>query len=173
MKLLKKILMFDPDLTNEQNILRLFYRLFTFVVPMGFVLWTLVIDKLLDKDVSIMAKWGCAGTFALIVLALVGVYLTKRAFKKHIEKVNDKLLVCTDDDKKKKLVEKKNIIKKREALFRNICLIAPFIIAYVITSLIEKSMISVRGGILAIIISLMIGLVFNYFYRSSVVKKGF
>lgn len=171
MKFLKKILFFDADLTWEQNTLRLLYGIFTYVFPIGFVLWSLVIDKLLDKDVSIMAKWGCTGTFALIVIALVGVVLVKKTFKKKLDKFNDKLLVCIDDDEKKELVKKREVTRKWQELFNNACLIVPFVIGYVLVCLIEKAMISVRGGLLAILISLAVGFVFNYAFRTSLIKK--
>ena len=171
MKLIKKLLGFDEDLTTQQNFLQLGYRFYTFIVPIGIVLWSLVIDKLLDKDVSVMAKWGCAGTFALIVIALLGVHFIKKTFKKKIEKINEKLLTCTDDDKKKELVNKREKIRKWQELFGNACLIAPFVVAYVLVCLIEKAMISVRGGLLAMLISFAIGFVFNYLFRSSLIKK--
>lgn len=170
MKILKKLLLFDKDLDTKQNMLQLCYRLFTFIIPVGIVLWNLVVEKLLDKDVSIMAKWGCAGTCALIVIALIGVYFIKKMFRKKLEKINDKLLECTDDDKKKELVKKREVTRKWQELFNNACLIAPFVVAYILVCLIEKATISLRGGLLALLVSFGVGFVFNYLFRTSLIK---
>ena len=170
MKLIKKLLMFDEDLTLKQNYLQFCYRVFTYVFPIGLVLWSLVIDKLLDNNVSVMAKWGCAGTFALIIIALIGVYLIKKMFRKKLDKINDKLLNCVDDEKKKELVKAKNKTRKWQELFSNFCLIVPFVVAYVLVCLIEKAMISVRGGLLSMLISFGIGFIFNYLFRNSLIE---
>lgn len=171
MKILKKILLFDEDLTTTENIVQLFYRIFTFLVPGGIVLWNLLIEKLIDSNVSVVAKIGCAGIFALIVIILIGIHFLKKHFTRTISKINDKILLCTDETKKKELIQKRRKVEKWQEIFNNACFLAPFVIAYFLVIMIENAMISLRGTLLIIVLSMGAGFGFNVFLRNLIAKR--
>ena len=85
MKIIKKIMCWNNDLTNLENILILCYRVFTYIFPSGILLYDLVIAKLVDNEVSVATKLGCGGLFLLGVMILVAVIMLGRYFKKKID----------------------------------------------------------------------------------------
>lgn len=171
MKILKKIFFWEEDYTKTENFMLIFYRVFTYLFPAGLLMWNLVIEKLVSNDVSIGAKLGCSGLFLLIVMALIAVIMVGRHFKKSIEKINEKLLDCTDAEKKEELKEKKQTLKKWQSIYRNICLVTPFIIGLILVNLIEKGVVSFRGTLMVIVISLCIGFGFNTIAQNLIAKN--
>lgn len=172
MKILKKIIFWEDDYTKGENILLLFYRIFTYLFPSGLLMWNLVIDKLASNEVSVGAKLGCSGLFLLVIMALIAVIMLGRHFRKSIEKINDKLLDCTDDEKKLKLKEKKAKIKKWQEIYRNACIVAPFVIGLILVNLIEKGIVSFRGTLMIIVTSLCTGFGFNAFAQNLIAKDS-
>lgn len=171
MKALRKILIWNDDYTTSKNVMLILYRVFTYLVPSGLVLWNLVIDKLISKDVSIATKLGCGGIFVIIALLLVGVIYLGRHFRKTIEQINDKLLDCTDLEKKQELLEKKKKVRKWQETYRNACLLAPFVIALVLVNLIEGGIITLRGTLTFIVLSMSAGFGFNITAQSLISKN--
>ena len=49
----------------------------------------------------------------------------------------------------------------KQEMFRNACFVAPFIIAWFIVSMIEKQVVSLRGMLMIVSISMCAGLGFN------------
>ena len=96
MKIIKKIVCWDSDLTILENVMLLCYRVFTYIFPSGLLLYSLVISKLIDDKISVTAKLGCSGLFLLIAMILIAVILLGRHFKKVIEKLDEKILNCID-----------------------------------------------------------------------------
>lgn len=171
MKTLRKILIWNDDYTTSENVLLILYRTMTYLVPSGLLLWNLVIDKLINKEVSIWTKIGCGGLFLIIALLLVGVIYLGRHFRKTIEQINDKLLDCTDPEKKEELLAKKKKVKKWQETYRNACLLAPFIIALVLVNLIETGIITLRGTLTFIVLSMSAGFGFNITAQSLISKN--
>ena len=171
MKILKKLILWEEDYTKTENFLILAYRILTYIFPSGFLLWNLVIDKLLKEEVTIVQKIGLAGLFLACMLILVAVILIGRRFKKAIAKINDKLIDCTDDEKKQELKKKKARIRKWQEIYRNACIVAPFLILLVMTNLVEKGIVSFRGTLLLITTSLCLGFGFNVFAQKLIEKN--
>lgn len=171
MKIIKKIMIWNEDYSTSQNVLLIFYRIFTYLFPSGLLLWNLVIDKLIRNDVSVVEKIGFSGLFLLIVMALIAVIMLGRHFRKTIEKLNDKIIDCADEEKKRELIEKKKKVKKWQEIYRNACIVAPFIIALVLVIMIEKGMISLRGTLTMITISLCTGFGFNTVAQNLIAKN--
>ena len=99
------------------------------------------------------------------------IIMVGRHFKKSIEKINEKLLDCTDAEKKEELKEKKQTLKKWQSIYRNICLVTPFIIGLILVNLIEKGVVSFRGTLMVIVISLCIGFGFNTIAQNLIAKN--
>ena len=171
MKVLKKIMCWNDDYTTSENVLLLFYRVFTYLFPSGLLLWNLVIDKLLNKDISVLQKIGFGGIFLLIIMLIVGVFILGRYFKRTLENLTDKIIECTDDEKKQKLIAKKKQVRKWQETFRNACLVAPFVIALILVNFIEKGALQVRGTLMLIVGSLCAGFGFNITAQNLIEKN--
>ena len=150
-------------MTNEQKatVFKWLYRSFEYYVPAGIALWQFLIETLISKDVTITQKIGVSGIFVLVIMVIIGVYFYGRHFKTAINKVTNELLECTDDEKKKELVAEKRKIESKQEIFRNACFLAPFILVWLVACLIEKQVVSLRGTMLFICISMATGMGFN------------
>lgn len=137
------------------------YRSFSYFVPLGLSLWAFLIENLINKEVSVMSKIGVSGLFILVIAVVIGVYFYGKHFRTAISKVTNEILECLDNDKKIKLIEKKRKLEARQELFHNVCFVAPFVLVWLLCSLIEKKVISLRGIMMTISLSMAIGLGFN------------
>lgn len=161
----------NSEYTTFENVLLVLYRACTYLFPAGLLLWNLVIDKLIDKNVSFMAKIGCGGLFLLIAFVLIAVIMLGIHFKRAIERINEKLIDCVDSEQKQKLVEQKKKIRKHQAIYRNSCLIAPFIIVLVAVTLLEQKLVTFRGTLTLIVLSMAAGFGFNISAQNLIVKN--
>ncbi len=137
------------------------YRIFSYFVPGGVALYFCVIEELLKKDVSIMAKIGVSGVFVLVCMVLIAVYFLGKHYHKSLTNITNEILECMDDTKKRELIQKKHGIEAKQELFHNAIFITPFLVCYIVVCLIEQSMISLRGPLFAICCSMAAGLGFN------------
>lgn len=171
MKVLKKIMCWDSDLTTSENLLLMVYRIFSYLVPSGMIIWSCVIDKILDPEITLIQKIGCSGLVVLIGCVIIAVIFLGRHFTKTIKKLNDKILICIDDEKKKQLIEKRKQVEKWQAIFKNACFVAPFIIALIVCNLLESKILSLRGSLTIIVISLCTGFGFNFIAQDLISKN--
>lgn len=161
MNIIKKIMFWDKDLTTKQNIMLILYRVFEFLVPSGIVLWSFLIEKLVENKVSITAKIGCAGIVVFVIMVLIAVYFLKKHFRNKITKLTNKVLECLDNEEKKKLIIEKRKVEKWQEIFHNACFVAPFIIALLVVNLLETQMLSLRGVLFGVVSSMCVGFGFN------------
>lgn len=145
----------------KYNIFIWLYRTFCYFVPGGLALWLFLIENLIDKEVSTFQKISCSGIFILILIVCIAVYFYGKHFDKTIQKITNEILECLDDSKKTELISKKRKIEAKQDIFKNACFIAPFIIMWLLCCVIEKGIISLRGTLMTISISMASGLGFN------------
>ena len=55
----------------KEKIITWVYRTFSYIIPGGIALYTFLIDKLLDSNVSVTAKIGVSGIFCLVIILLI------------------------------------------------------------------------------------------------------
>lgn len=165
MKLIKKLIGYDEDLSKTCNFLLLLFRLFTYILPLAIFIWCFVIENAISDQVSIWTKVGCGGIFVLIIIFLFSIHFIKKSFNKKLSKLNDKIIMCTDDIKKLELIDRKRKIESYQDLFGNVCIIIPFAIALCLINMVETQMISLRGVFFAVVISMLIGLVINFLFQ--------
>ena len=146
---------------NKDAILKWVYRAFCYIVPSGIALWTMLIDNIISKDTSVWSKISGAGIFALVVIVLIGVFFFGRFLKKKQQVIVDEIIVCTDDAKKQELIAKKQKVEKVQDIFANACFVAPFVILWIVCGAIETGVVSLRGTLMAISISMLTGLGVN------------
>lgn len=146
---------------NKEKIFTWLYRIFTFIVPCGVSLYTFLIEKLIDNEISVTTKIGISGIFILVIIVIIAVFFLGKFFKNKIRDLNDKILICTDNSEKEKLISKRKKYDAMQEMFNNACFIAPFIIGYFIILLVEKKCIDIRGTLFFISISMAIGFGFN------------
>ena len=108
-----------------------------------------------------MQKLGLSGIFTLVIMFLIAVFFYGRHLKKQKEKYTNLCIECTDEAKKKEYIAKKHKIESRQDLFRNICFIAPFVLMWLLMSSVERGVISIRGTLMFISISMATGFGFN------------
>ena len=82
----------------KEKIFTWLYRIFTFLVPSGIAIYTFLLEKLLDNNVSVMGKVGVGGVFILIVIAIIAVFFFGKFLKKKISKITDQIIVCIDNE---------------------------------------------------------------------------
>lgn len=151
------------------------YRIFCYYVPSGVALWSFLIKKLIDNGVETKVKLGLGAIATLVVIGLIGFYFYKKHFDKKIQSLNmknddltDKILLETNENTKVELLNEKKEIKakigkinSKHELFNNVCFVAIFVIAWLIACVLEKGILSLRGTLLVISISMASGLGFN------------
>lgn len=151
------------------------YRIFCYYVPSGVALWSFLIKKLIDNGVETKVKLGLGAISTFIVIAVIGFYFYKRHFDKKIQALTkenddltDKILLESSEEKKVELLNRKKEIKakigkinSKQELFNNVCFVSIFVIAWLIACVLEKGLLSLRGTLLAISISMASGLGFN------------
>ena len=145
----------------KEKIFTWLYRTFTFLVPGGIALYSFLLEKLIDKDVSIMAKIGVSGIFALVIMVVIAVFFYGKYLRKKISKVTDKIIVCMNNDEKIKLIAKKAKFQAKQEIFHNLCFIAPFVLVWLLMMLIEKEAVELRGIMFYVVISMAIGFGFD------------
>lgn len=152
-------------MTNQtkSTIFKWLYRSFEYFVPAGIALWQFLISSLVNKEITVMQKIGVSGLFVVIIMVIIGVYFYGKHFKTAITKVTNEILECLDDAKKTELIAKKKKLEAQQEIFRNICFLAPFAIAWLLCSMIENGVVSLRGTMLFITLSMATGLGFNGF----------
>jgi len=137
------------------------YRVFGYLVPGGYTLWAFLIETLINHKASIFDKVSCSGLFVLAIIVIIAIFFYGRHLKKKKDDITNQCIECIDNEKKIELVAKKRKIEAKQELFRNACFIAPFIIAWFVVSLVEKQVVSLRGTLMIVSISMAIGLGFN------------
>ena len=145
----------------KEKIFTWFYRTFTFIVPGGYALYIYFLDTLLNKEVTFFQKIGVGGVFTLILMVVIAVHFYGKHFQKAINNVTNQILECLDTTKKAKLIEKKRGLEAKQELFKNACFIAPFIIMWFVCTLIEKEIVSLRGTLFLITVSMAVGFGFS------------
>ena len=146
---------------DKNTIMKWAYRVFSYIVPSGIALWTMLIENMISKETSVMSKVTGAGIFALVVIVLISVFFFGRFLKKKQQAIVDEIIICTDDAKKLELIEKKAKVEKAQDVFANICFVAPFVVLWIVCGSIEKGVVSLRGTLMAISVSMLTGLGIN------------
>lgn len=149
----------------KEKIITWVYRTFSYIIPGGIALYTFLIDKLLDKNVSVTAKIGVGGIFCLVIMILIAIYFYGRHLRKKLNSITNELLECIDNEKKAELVLKKKKIEGIQEIFHNAIFLAPFVALYFIILFVEKTSISMRGTLFYIMISMATGFGFNCFLQ--------
>ncbi len=137
------------------------HRTFSYLVPGGYVLWAFLIETLINHKASVWDKVSCSGLFVMAIIGIIAIFFYGRHLKKQKDDITNQCIECTDNEKKKELIAIKKKIEAKQELFRNACFIAPFIIAWFVMALVEKKVVSLRGTLMIVSISMASGLGFN------------
>ena len=147
------------------------YRTFTFILPAGYVLYSFLISKLIDNDITITAKIGISGIFTLILILCLAIFFVGRFCKTRLEELNIAIRDEIDNNKKIFLIKAERKIKFIQEIFRNSCFVVIFIIMWATTSMIEVQALSLRGDLLLIVCSLIVGFCCNVFAQLFKMKR--
>lgn len=148
-------------MTTKGKVFTWLSRIFTLFVPSGVVLWTFLIEKLISKDVSVASKLGLGGIVVGIIIVVSAIYFYNRWLKKKIEKLENDCLECVDLDQKRELVAKKKSYEAKKNILHDFCFIVPFIAIWLALIFVEKGVVSLRGTMLVVCISMSTGFGFS------------
>lgn len=160
----------------KEKVFTWLYRTFTFFVPGGLVLWNCLIEKLIDQEVSYFTKIGFVGVFTLVLFIIIGVFFLGKHYRKKIQKlqnfINDNMkniLLATTEEAKAELTANLQALSTKlkqtqstQEIFHNLCLLAPFVIAWIVFGMVENGILSMRGTLSIITLSMAGGLGFNF-----------
>lgn len=146
---------------TKQKVFTWLSRIFTLFVPSGVVLWTFLIEKLIDNNVSVMSKLGLSGIVILAIMVVLAVYFYNRHLKKKITKLTNDCIECLDNEQKHELVEKKKKCEARKEILHDFCFLVPFILIWLVLCFVEKGVVSLRGTMLIVCISMSAGFGFS------------
>lgn len=145
----------------KQKIFVWLHWVFSYIVPGGVALWSCVIEKLLDKEITIVNKVGITGVFAMAVMVIIAVFFYNKHLNKKITDLTNRCIECIDNEEKVRLVEQKKKMEVRLEIFHNICFVVPFVIVWLVLCFVESGVISLRGTMLVICLSMATGLGLN------------
>ncbi len=137
------------------------YRVFCYLVPSGYALYAFLINTLISEQTSIWDKVRCSAIFVVAIIVIIAIFFYGRHLKKKINDITNQCIECIDNSLKADLVAMKKKWEAKQEMFRNACFVAPFIIAWFIVSMIEKQVVSLRGMLMIVSISMCAGLGFN------------
>lgn len=137
------------------------YRVFCYLVPGGYALYAFLIDTLISEQTSVWDKVSCSAIFVVALMVIIAVFFYGRHLKKKINDITNQCIECVDNVQKADLVAQKKKWEAKQEMFRNACFVAPFIIAWFIVAMIEKQVVSLRGTLMVVSISMCAGLGFN------------
>lgn len=136
-------------------------RTFLYLVPCGYTLWTFLIETLISEEATMWDKLSCSSIVVVCLIGVIAIFFFGKFLNKKITDYTNLCIECVDNNKKRELVLKKKKWEARQEIFRNACFVAPFIIGWFIISLIEKKVVSLRGTLMVISISMSTGFGFN------------
>ena len=137
------------------------YRVFCYIVPGGYALYAFLIDTLISEQTSVWDKVSCSAIFVVALMVIIAVFFYGRHLKKKINDITNQCIECVDNAQKAELVAQKKKWEAKQEMFRNACFVAPFVIAWFIVAMIEKQVVSLRGTLMIVSISMCVGLGFN------------
>lgn len=145
----------------KQKIFVWLHWVFSYIVPGGVALWSCVIEKLLDKEITIVNKVGITGVFVMAVMVIIAVFFYNKHLNKKITDLTNRCIECIDNEEKARLVEQKKKMEVRLEIFHNICFVVPFVIVWLVLCFVESGVVSLRGTMLVICSSMATGLGLN------------
>lgn len=169
----------------KEQIFTWLYRVFTFFVPGGIVLWTCLIEKLIDQEVSYFTKIGFVGIFVIVIMIIIAVFFLGKYYKKRLQTLQNftnermrEIMLATDEQTKNELTQTLQTLdfqikrtQARQDIFHNVCFIAPFVIAWIVMGMVENGILSMRGTLAVVTISMATGLGFNFISQYIKTKK--
>lgn len=169
----------------KEQIFTWLYRVFTFFVPGGIMLWTCLIEKLIDQEVSYFTKIGFVGIFVIVIMIIIAVFFLGKHYRKRLQKlqnfINERMkdiMLATTEEAKNELTQTLQVLnynlkktQARQEIFHNICFLAPFVIAWIVMGMVENGILSMRGTLAVVTISMATGLGFNFISQYIKTKK--
>lgn len=166
-------------LTPKQKFLYIMYIIFSYGGSTGILLYSFLIEKLFEENVSIMTKLGCSGILCIIFLVVFAIIILNKHINKKIESYNDKqkkllveLAVETDLTKKEdirlQIVEAQNYetkIKCKRTIFKHALICGLVLILVILFNMAQEKMLEMRGICFGVFTCLMTGFGFNTAYE--------
>lgn len=141
-----------------EKIFKWLYRAGCYFIPGGTALWCFVIENLMDKEVSVIAKIGVCGVFVIFLMIIITIFFANKSFTKKNQKLEKLAIKELDNDKKKEIIAKWEKNEQNQELFQNTIFMVVFIGLAVLVTLLESKLVSLRGVLWFMVASIATGL---------------
>lgn len=141
-----------------ENVFKWLYRTGCYFIPGGTALWCFVIENLLDKEVSVMAKIGCCGVFVLVLMIVITVFFANKAFTKKNQKLEKQAIKELDNEKKQQIIKQWEKNEENQELFHNTIFLICFVGLALLVTLLESKLLSLKGVLWVMVTSISAGL---------------
>lgn len=145
--------------------------IFSLIIPNCIALYFFVIEKLIDTQITIADKITSCSIFVIIILIIVALIFFNKLLNSKYKKYEKLAIMELNNDIKKTYIKKMQTYDSIKNIYHNILSISPFLIIWLLVVLIERKIISLRGILAIISISMVIGLIFNIMYNIKEIKK--
>lgn len=136
------------------------YLAFCYIIPCGLLFYTFVVENIANKNVSVMAKLGASGIFALTVCIIVGIIVVNKIFANKEKKYEKLSIKEVDLQKREEYINKWNKIEKYHNIFKQCLMLAVIITITLLVALLESKLLALRGTMITMSILFGIGVVF-------------
>src|SRR5574344_1773269 len=141
-----------------ESVFKWLYRAGCYFIPGGTALWCFVIENLIDKEVSVIAKIGCCGVFALVLMVIITVFFANKAFTQKNQKLEKLAIKEMDNEKKQQIITKWEKNEQNQELFKNTIFLICFVGLAFLVSMLESKLLSLRGVLWFMVGSISAGL---------------
>lgn len=148
-----------------QYLFKWLYRTLSYFIPAGILLYTFVIENLMNKEITWYAKLGVSGIFVLVILIFVCIFIINNLFIKRAKYYEEMSIKEIDLEKRAEYIKKWNSVEKYHTLFKQCLILVVFICLTLLISLLETKLLALRGTMITICISFGVGTGFNFVYK--------
>lgn len=144
---------------------------FSYIATGGLLLYTFVIENILNDEVTLIAKLGATGIFILAICLVIGVVIINKLFAKREEKFEKLSIKEIDTNKRAEYILKWESTEKWHNIFKQCLMLGVLVMLTLLVGLLETKLLAFRGTMTTITISYAIGLVFFGIYENYKLKK--
>ena len=147
------------------------YITFSYIATGGILLWTFVIENILNDEVTLIAKLGATGIFVLAICLIIGIVVINKLFTKREQKYEKLSIKEIDTNKRAEYILKWSNTEKWHNIFKQCLMFGTLVMLTLLVGLLETKLLALRGTMTTIVISYAIGLIFFVVYENIKLKK--
>lgn len=142
------------------------YRTLSYFVPSGILLWTFVIENMLNKEIGWTSKLGIGGLVVLVVLIFICIFFINKEFTKREQKYEKLSIKEIDLEKRENYIKKWEEIEKNHSIFKILLMLGVLVAITILVALLETKLLALRGTMISICASFAGGTGVNVIYQN-------